>query len=686
MAQKIESPIAPVRTGYKVGDEVEMSGRKFRVVGARPDGSPILDLTPQSPVKTAPLLEKVWSKREQIMSLPDGVREQVIDRLFDKAMAPQIPKSIDEKGRALIKQRFYDRLSGKDPTPDPGQDPEELARAGNVPHGAFGVARAGLMEGLANMLGAIRKEGAKLHYGSKGPPRSMEDLITGNDPMAHYADKGLVYGAEQWLRREAGEQRQATMPYEARSKQHSFLGIPFTRADLESGAGKTLSSLPLDLATMELIPGAKGAKLASRVVSGAGKGAVGGAVTAPSFGQDMTTGAAYGATLGGLFGLVPRLRKPGGAVASKPTIAGIEDLQKISQGKFQKAFEDLNPQQKMDAIDAWKAASAKETAAKAAAAKKTVVEQKVEAVKAQAEAKVREKIEVRKAMDEAKALQKRIAEFVKTNKRAPNEQELGELRKGVVLKTEERGPKIPERRTFLRTEDPDVKLYYRYRFDQIRDEIAKATTPEEKAAAERRLQQMMEVQKAHPTTKGDVQEAFKVENPQVIKAVQAVADVSKATDVVKIPEGASGLSPEKQVLNEKLDAALEHLTSATDPKVKAQVQKTVENIKAAIQGDEAAAQRIKDAERKATGRSEAAATAGAGEKSAATAAAPTLNPEQALEQMEERFYEITDALEAKGPNGKTLAKNLLKLWKNPPKGTTREMVIEGGERALEMMK
>lgn len=724
MPQQVETPIASVRSGgYQPGQEVTVGGQTLQVISTDADGNPLFKIkdgggmlredSPVAPAVTkktggisSGMMAKIISKRDKILALPDGTREMVLEKLFDKTV--KIPSAMNNDQRSLIRQRFVDTFMGLPPTADPGQSPEDKARAANMPHGSFGVFRAGTEEGIANMLDAIRHEAYKLHYGKNNPNAPAFDT---------YATKGLGYAAEQWLRQNAAEQRQFTAPYEERSKKHNvpLLG-PITRADVEGGAGKMFSSLPLDLATADLIPGAKGAKLGARILSGAGKGAVGGAVTNPSFGGSMSQGAAGGAAAGALFGMLPGVKPKGSAVgkAAKSAIAGAEtnELEKLAQAKFGKSLNDLSADEKIKLVSSWRDESVAATRSAKVEARKQAQAQKI---KDQLN-KINESVETRRKMDEAKALQKRISEFAKINKRAPTEEELAKLKEGPVAAaapaststpastpataTPERAPKVPERRTFLRTEDKDVKEFYSYRFQQIRDEIKNAATPEEKAMAERRLAQMAEVQKAHPTSMGDPAE-FKVESPEAVKAVQAVADVSKVMSptgvptVTKIPEGVSGLTPYQQQLSGKLDEATAKMAATTDPKVASQLKKTVENLKAAINGDPNALARIADAERKAAERARSAATpsvetsvvgsgkAGSSISELVSSTAP--NPEEALVKAEEEFYDLTDRLEATGPKGKEMAKNLNMLFKKPPKGMSKQDIIAAGEKALGML-
>lgn len=58
----IPIPVAsPRSTGYKIGDEVSMYGKSFKVAGLRPDGSPILDMEPVSTQATGGTSKKPLS-------------------------------------------------------------------------------------------------------------------------------------------------------------------------------------------------------------------------------------------------------------------------------------------------------------------------------------------------------------------------------------------------------------------------------------------------------------------------------------------------------------------------------------------------------------------------------------------------------------------------------------------------
>jgi len=65
-----------------------------------------------------------------------------------------------------------------------------------------------------------------------------------------------------------------------------------------------------------------------------------------------------------------------------------------------------------------------------------------------------------------------------------------------------RGIKAPQQRTFLRTTKADVKDYYNYRFDQLREELKSAETPEAKADVQRRMAELDQTQRSHPTSEG----------------------------------------------------------------------------------------------------------------------------------------------------------------------------------------
>lgn len=65
-----------------------------------------------------------------------------------------------------------------------------------------------------------------------------------------------------------------------------------------------------------------------------------------------------------------------------------------------------------------------------------------------------------------------------------------------------RGIKPLQQRTFLRTTQADVKDYYNYRFDQLREEMKSATTPDAKADVQRRMTELDQTQRSHPTSEG----------------------------------------------------------------------------------------------------------------------------------------------------------------------------------------
>lgn len=98
----------------------------------------------------------------------------------------------------------------------------------------------------------------------------------------------------------------------------------------------------------------------------------------------------------------------------------------------------------------------------------------------------------------------------------------------------ERGLKVPERRTFMRTTEKDIKEYYNYRFDQLRDELKSAETPEQRADVERRMDELKQTQQAHPTSEGGVGKVA----PQVAPPKPPTVEAGKATSAHVAEENA----------------------------------------------------------------------------------------------------------------------------------------------------
>lgn len=648
MPQDIASPIASPRSaGYKPGDEVTVGGQTFQVMGTNQDGLPLLAPKASSFQEDAPAsqaegkveptmtsrgnaLEKVYAKRDRIAALPEGPRALVIDRLFNKLVKPKIPAAMKDDQRTLIKQRFIDHMMGQSPTPGPAGPSEADFKRFGLPTGAGGKVQQGVMGGLGNITSLLDKLS-----GNNGLQGALNS-VTGDKTQLPEQSAATIK-----LKDAASALGESTSAYEGRHP---------TKAGISEFLGQALPAT----ATEMLMPGAPpGASLGSKIISGAGKGAAGMVPFDPSV-KGVTTGAAFGAGFplaGKGFNKLKNVLKPAAKIAG-PVISkageaipgaaenATESLETLAQKKFQKPLSQLTPDQKIELVSKWRDDSVTAVKAEKVSAKKAAEAAKAAAVTKKATEAIDQKVAVRKAMDESKALQKNLAAFIKQNKRAPNADELAEIKRFIdnnpnsnvtlhggakITKTAEakaaeakadteRGIKTPQKRTFLRTTNQDVKEYYDYRFGQLRKELTEATSPEEKADAERRLAELTEVQKLHPTSMGDVHD-FKVESPEAIKAVSAVADVTK-------------------VVNEFKPVA------AAEVKVIPEGQHGTGEI----------GKRAKDAERKAAERAKALREQPEQEAQG--------TPETALLEKESQYLELMDKLEALGPKGKEAAKNL----------------------------
>jgi len=119
-----------------------------------------------------------------------------------------------------------------------------------------------------------------------------------------------------------------------------------------------------------------------------------------------------------------------------------------------------------------------------------------------------------------------------------------------------RGVKAPQQRTFLRTTKADVKDYYNYRFDQLREELKGAETPEAKADVQRRMAELDQTQRFHPTSEGGQVKppvAPVVENGQITQAhvdaenafyTQARAELGAQADPMAVLRRAQALKVE----------------------------------------------------------------------------------------------------------------------------------------------
>src|SRR6202012_1932084 len=108
--------------------------------------------------------------------------------------------------------------------------------------------------------------------------------------------------------------------------------------------------------------------------------------------------------------------------------------------------------------------------------------------------------------------------------------------------------------------------------------------------------------------KAEVAQEFKAENPEAIKAAQAVGAVAQevktpqdaaAAELAKIGNAPKAPLYSKQELFTMLDDKLDQYHSSTDPKVKAALSSSIKNIKDAINDDQTVMTKIKDAQRKA---------------------------------------------------------------------------------------
>jgi hypothetical protein len=599
------------------------------------------------------ILTKVLSKRDRIAALPDSIRGAIIDRLFDKTIGPRIPKTFSDEQKGQVRKNFENAILGRSPEMFSTAPSEADYKRAGLPTGAGGKVQEGVMGGLVNLakflemfdsekdereLAAQRGEKRPEYY--KVRPELSEVLA---DPKNVLAESTAAYSGRH--------------PFKAGVAEFGGQMLPATAAEM-------------------LIPGTPpGLGLAPKVLAGAAKGGAGMIPFDPSP-KGVATGAVFG---GGL----PIVSKAAGkakaalvgskaatkiAPAATSAVAGVAEgseakLEALAQKSFGKSLRELSPDQKIELVNKWRDESVAAAKTEKAAARKAAEQAKVDAVTKKATEKIDQRIATRKAMDEAKALQKKISEFIKTNKRAPNEEELlkmksepavsaplstpasaGEARGAGLAARGDKGSVVPERgKAFATSEQVERRALprstraqlYTSELSQIRKDIAAAATPEEKLYQEQRLAvKMDEYKKAMETPLAD---QFKAESPEAIKAVSAVADVSKITEQIK-------------------------------PKVT-----EVQVIPEGQHGAGTLGKRAKDAERVAKARELAKAT----QPEPATAE----TPESALLAKEEEFMNLTDQIEALGPKGKEAAKNLDKFRR---KGTiTMDQAIEMGNKVLE---
>lgn len=150
----------------------------------------------------------------------------------------------------------------------------------------------------------------------------------------------------------------------------------------------------------------------------------------------------------------------------------------------------------------------------------------------------------------------------------------------------ERGIKPPQQRTFLRTTQADIKDYYNYRFDQLREEMKSAETPEAKADVQRRMAELDQTQRTHPVSVqppvagGQItpehvaaENAFYTQARAELGADASPSAVLQRAQALKIEHAAKGasppttpVSPPKPTLTQKMQAQpLPRLRQVTPP-------------------------------------------------------------------------------------------------------------------------
>lgn len=595
------------------------------------------EIIPPKKAKSAPLtMERVLAKRDKLAQLPPEVRDVVFERLYDKVVAPREPKALNNQQKGLLRQRFSDLLMGRSPTPDTSKPTTEDYAAQGMSTGAFGQFKSGVMRGLA---GGHETAGNIQDWIEKHLPQSMQ--MTPEQKKFESASQSAIVDP---MKSAAGALSEASGAYKT---EHP------TRAGIAEFTGASLPAMPFSAGMGGAVPAvAKGAPFLTRLGMNVARGAATGATEGPVVFEPTKKGVAEGAGFGAAaplalspFGALFR-RIMGGAgagVASKaaPTltkeIAGASEgttnvLDTLAQTKFGKKLAELTPDQKIELVNSWREESTKAASEAKKAAKKTTEEAKVEKVKAKEEAKVHTRIQTIKAMDEAKALQKQISAFVKTNKRAPTDEELIKLREQakaapVAVATPPSTPAPAAAPPAAPTVPQTVGTAEGAAADTAFFQQAKAALPAD-ASISQIAQKAQELKAA----------AFKVESPEAVKAVSAVADVSKiastpeAPKVTVVPEGEHGAGP--------------------------------------------LGKRASDAERVAAARAKARA-----EQPEPTA--PD-TPETILAKKEEEFLALTDEIEAMGPKGKEAAKNLDTFRR---KGKiTMDQAMEMGQKVLEVLR
>lgn len=698
---------------------------------------------PKQKSKIDVTLEKVMAKKDRIAALPEHIRGPVIDRLFDKLMTPRIPKAINDEQRALIKQRFTDTLSLRSPTQAESKPTEADYKSAGVKTGPIGRLEAGTMEGLSNiwqLLGKISMHGSEndpAFADVRGMQASDEAALKQSSDLLHAATD--PYASRHKYKAGAAEifgQGLPSIPIEMAipgGKEASLLGklginavkgglgmIPFDPSVKGVATGAALST-PFTLAgpAVRKLLGKVGTKAASTVATKTGEIAS----------NDLE------------------------ARAQKMFQKSISDLtpdQKLKLvSAWQTEVQEATKTAKAKATEAKKAAKVEAIKQKG----EDQVKSKLEVQKAMSESKALQKEivkffkankraptdeeliklretasgaagEIKQAfshenlkgsvsdgfIDSAWARVQQGQDMPFSERPGSIENKLAEARKAGQLKTRDdvaaivKGTKpisaAPSISSEVKEQTEKANLNSPDDVKKFSEQAAQSLfqKPYDQLSVPERLKAITEATKIQNEARQAATKAqadqFKVESPEAVKAVAAVADITKviqaAPTVTKVPEGVSGLPANVQALNTKLDDALTRLSEAKDPKAVAAIKKTVDNLEKAIaNNDPDALHRISDAERKALDRKAKAAletyTLGAGKEGTSAAelvASKTLTPEEELERAEESFLTITDSLEELGPQGKEMAKNLNMLWKKPPKGISRQQIIEAGEKAL----
>lgn len=481
---------------------------------------------------------KLQTLRSKLKTVDPMKAQLLTERLWERMVKPRLDKSLTaeefEDSRRTFTERFLE-LPSSGPLPSNfGERREEYGKTNRF----VSSAGKGALSGLSNIL----------------------DVVSGGSPIGMLAEatKGVRERGLKTL--EEGQVAMRPDPAER----------PWSEA-IGEVAGQTLPSLPIMGGTTAglraLLPAGVRVGTATTAMGRAGaraleEGVVGAASTIPfsTEPEHITYGAAGGAVLGaagsGIRSLVVGAR---GARAVAPSTAarqasagGVEaarvtqELDDIARAAGYKDFVSVPVGPEKQALyQDWQNAQVAARNAKAAAEKQAKIASK-------SQTKVQTTVDRELARQNASAMQKRIAEFVRVTKRAPQADEMTRLEGGEdvykitgQVKATKAAKKTPVAAATTQVATPSTPVATPSTTPtaspvpgSVEDMVAKAQAEVAAPAAQAPVPQ------ATPAQIAVQKMEFKADNPQVVKAVEAVSELKNALgDVLDVPK----VVPEEQI-------------------------------------------------------------------------------------------------------------------------------------------